>query len=1281
MKVIKEPDQGILLNYFSVDNRYYLAVTVMTFFDFRDPDQPLSEQELWPFVQKELGTDTILDSGMPKPQGELLVHGYAFAPAEKPVPALPVEVRVGPVAKQLNVFGDRFWKRAGDSVTIISDPVPFTVMPLSWSRSFGGAEFAHNPLGKGIASIHNERGEQLVPLPNIEHPQRLIAAPHDRPEPAGFAPLDSAWPQRAKKTGTYDQNWLAHRWPSFPEDMDWTFFNAAQDDQQRLDFFAGGEKLALKHLHKHKPLIESRLPALRQRCFINCLADPHKPRGETLFKEVPTRLETIWLFPHAERGIALFRGAVEVADDEALDVQQLYLVTEALAEQPKTIEQHHEQFIKRLNRKIPEAAAAAAAQAKAEAQAKLAAVAERLKDLPLEISDAMDRGMGLAPSPGRTTAQLVERAQTSAVQKIQLLDDAEKRLQTLKGKFGHLVKVDLSGIARGRERLTALSAELALLPGMASAAHADLDQGLQGVKAKVQGMQGKLSAEHLAKHHLDDPDRFIEQFKQPKPDPWQEQGMRFVEKCRDNLEQYPQIMKMLTAMGLRRYTIKRFWIGINPTTEVHDPASWGLPERDPDRESPCELTLPAGIVVPCFDKALLRRIRIRSLQQHTYPPPDFPKLSFSEGLQLSRDVVVEGSGDTALVIGAGQGKACIRVAHEFEAVLLHQEIGDLCAVAALSEPGVKPDKETAALMKQAPQFLVLLYPGATDPANREISLWQAQYPQAEPLTLPAGKNLHEAKRGGADIWQWIADALRPDLAPSPDKKPKEADISKPGAVASLVPVIDVTAMITKVRDGIMAKVQPDIDLVETKKKVVLDTARKQLAAQGHDLDQLMKTPVKSLMDEANPFKAAQEKNAGQLAALRQSMAQKGPLSSQLSAKLAEADRINNEVLSKAASQYESGLARLEAAKAQAAAGLPGWAKKLFAKVGFDPDDPKAIKPLTRDEVVTCHGQGRSLAGKNLSGLDLSGLDLSGVDLRKAKLIKTNLKGCCLDGADLSRAIANESDFSDASLQKARLGRGIFQKAIFTKAKLAGSDFSQAILKEADFSGADLRDALLEKALLEKALLKGANLAGASAAQANFIGTDATEACFSRADLTKTIFLKARLDGADLSGATAQKLIFLETKGDKVNFSSANLFNARIYNDSSFTNGDFRDTRAQNASWMKSDLSGSDFRGMEIRRGLVQECNLAGANLSGVAAREARFTKSDLSNANCKELKLFQGSLRKSKLGRTDLSKANLYGVEFFRTGVGETRFDGANLKMTKLHNRTDLLPGLKPDKH
>jgi len=1280
MKVIKETDQGLLLNHFQVDGRCYLAVTVMTLFAFAAPDEALPEQELWPLVQQELGPDAVLDAAMPKPQSEVLLHGYAFAPEGKAVPALSVEFSVGPITKTVYVFGDRFWQGRGNILSVISDPAPFTVMPLTYDRAFGGPGYDRNPLGKGYAAVRNERGEEVLPLPNLENPRHLIAAPADRPEPAGVGPLEGTWPQRAKKLGTYDRRWFEDRWPGYPEDMDWSYFNAAPADQQQLDFFTGGEMVILKHLHKDKPRIESHLPRLRQRCFLNVLADRNDPQSEEIFRETPTRLETVWLFPHRERGIAIFRGAAAVADDEALDVRQLYLVTEKPADKPRTLEYYHEEFRKRLSRKIPAEAAAAAAAARAEGKAKLAALAEHLQDLPRRIDDAIARGMGLAPGPVRTAPELEADARTGIDAGRRLFDDAEARLQKTRAKFGHLVKIDLSGLERGRAGLDAARADLAVLPGMAAAAHADHAKALTGIQEKVQSLQGKIDPALLAAHGLNDPAGYVERHKLPLPDPWQEQGMRFLERCRNNLTIAPKIMQMLTAMGLRRYTIERFWIGVHPSAAGYDPRDWGLAAENPERENPRELTLPPGLVVPTFHQAELLRIKILSLRQQTYPPPDFPTLSFTAGREMTQDNFVEGSGEEAMVIAPGKGKPWIRVAYEFEAILLHQEIGDWCTVAALGEPGAKLKKEAEDLLREAPQFLVLRYPALPEAYNQGSDPWKQRYPQAEPLTLPAGRNLFEAKMAGVDLRQWIVAALRPELAPAAEMKPPAVDLDKPGALTALIPIMDVAAIIARVKEGITNRIQPDLDRLEAGKKEVLDKARRQLAAKGMDLDEILKDTGKSVLDEANPFRVVQEKNAGQMAKMRRHLEKSGGLSPQLAEKLAEVEKINNDVLSRAAAQYEEAMVRLKAAEEQAAAGLPAWAKKLLAGAGMDPDDPALLRPLTKEEVVDRHGRGISLAGKNLAGLDLSGLDLSGADLRKARLMKTNLRGCRLDGADLTNALAGEADFTAASLRGAKLAKGIFQKAKFTGGNLAGSDVTKAVMTEADLSRADLRDARLNKTLFEKALLKEANLNGAAAGQAYFISVDAAGASFAGADLTKAIFQQATLDGADFSGATTAKVLFVASKGKKVNFSGADLFNVRILNGSAFPEGDFRQARAHRATWMNSDLAGGDFAGLDIRRGLIQECNLTGANLAGVTAREARLTKSDLSDADCRGMKLFLGSLRKSKLVRTDLRDANLYGVEFFRTGVGDTKFDGANLKMTKLHKRTDLLPESKDEK-
>ena len=160
------------------------------------------------------------------------------------------------------------------------------------------------------------------------------------------------WPQRSSKLGTYDRKWQNERWPFFPEDMDWTYFNTAPPDQWSDQDFVGGEALAFENMHPQKSRLESKLPRLRQRCFINQLVDLEKPDGDTRFIEVVTRLDTVWLFPHAERGVIFHRGVTEMADDEPRDIKHIFLVTENPDEPPKDINHYWDVLHKRLDRTV-----------------------------------------------------------------------------------------------------------------------------------------------------------------------------------------------------------------------------------------------------------------------------------------------------------------------------------------------------------------------------------------------------------------------------------------------------------------------------------------------------------------------------------------------------------------------------------------------------------------------------------------------------------------------------------------------------------------------------------------------------------------------------------------------------------------------------------------------------------------------------------------------------------------------------------------------------------------
>ncbi|MEM9691376.1 MAG: pentapeptide repeat-containing protein, partial [Myxococcota bacterium] len=138
-------------------------------------------------------------------------------------------------------------------------------------------------------------------------------------------PLD---PRRSPYAGSYDDRWLAERWPRRPADFDIRYHNAARPELQ-LDALRGDEPLSLLRLHPDHEVYRSHLPGLWPRLL---LADEG---GETMV-DLPLRLDT--LIVHADTlGLTmLWRGGVP---DDA-PTTHTYLVTEPVA--ARRDRAHHE---------------------------------------------------------------------------------------------------------------------------------------------------------------------------------------------------------------------------------------------------------------------------------------------------------------------------------------------------------------------------------------------------------------------------------------------------------------------------------------------------------------------------------------------------------------------------------------------------------------------------------------------------------------------------------------------------------------------------------------------------------------------------------------------------------------------------------------------------------------------------------------------------------------------------------------------------------------------------
>jgi hypothetical protein len=146
---------------------------------------------------------------------EVVLVGRAYAPTDVPVEESEVTLAVGDEARTVRVVGDRVWDCRGDTPRI-SAPEPFTTMPLTFDRTFGGSvrvevddgafvlvPDAQNPFGKGFDATAQVMGlasalgcpagyprwDETRHLPNLEDPEAPIRRWDDAPAPHFFGAI------------------------------------------------------------------------------------------------------------------------------------------------------------------------------------------------------------------------------------------------------------------------------------------------------------------------------------------------------------------------------------------------------------------------------------------------------------------------------------------------------------------------------------------------------------------------------------------------------------------------------------------------------------------------------------------------------------------------------------------------------------------------------------------------------------------------------------------------------------------------------------------------------------------------------------------------------------------------------------------------------------------------------------------------------------------------------------------------------------------------------------
>ncbi len=271
-----------------------------------------------------------------KPRADILLVGHAYPPLPR-ARVVNVQLYFGTaLSVALAAIGDREWQGGQPS-----EPKPFARIPLRYERAFGGPGFAANPVG--IGTIDGIPGARL---PNLERPDRLIRSQGEMPQPICFGPVPASWAARRAKLGTYDEVWLRERWPYFPRNFDWSYFNVASAEQQ-IAYPRGDEEFHLGGVHPQMQVVSGRLPGLVPRAFAQLGGEQHYR-----FREITLHLDTVLFDADAMQMSLVFRGLMDVSDELAPEVERLFVTADDLRA-PMSIEAAQQRFFALVAPSVP----------------------------------------------------------------------------------------------------------------------------------------------------------------------------------------------------------------------------------------------------------------------------------------------------------------------------------------------------------------------------------------------------------------------------------------------------------------------------------------------------------------------------------------------------------------------------------------------------------------------------------------------------------------------------------------------------------------------------------------------------------------------------------------------------------------------------------------------------------------------------------------------------------------------------------------------------------------
>lgn len=291
-----------------------------------------------------------------------------------------------------------------------------------------------------------------------------------------------------------------------------------------------------------------------------------------------------------------------------------------------------------------------------------------------------------------------------------------------------------------------------------------IESGLRGgAKSPRRAPESDPASERRLNLPAAPPDKSAPRQWTPEPDPhapagvWQERASALVAWAAAQLDAAPDRLDWLQARGIRPETARAQRLGHNPGEKGRDiyrpRETWGLPEEiSPRTNKPKKLWVPQGLIIPLTDPdGRVLRVRIRR----------------DEG--EPRYYVLPGSSMAPLVLDTARRVAVV-VESELDAILIHQEAGDLVNAIALGNSSRKPTASAHRLLQNCGRILCAF--DCDDAGATALAWWMDHYPQAAPLFAPAPhKDAGELAASGGSVRSWVKEFLPQGLAAMADNKP------------------------------------------------------------------------------------------------------------------------------------------------------------------------------------------------------------------------------------------------------------------------------------------------------------------------------------------------------------------------------------------------------------------------------------------------------------------------------------------------------------------------------